>query len=703
MQTAPAVALLILLNGITAAPVNDDVLCVGTSAVTGRAGAPGCRPRADVIEPENAARAFIVLGSDGKTIRIGQLPAGATSLGGRDEQHRPTSLKFVLTAQERIRFDCLLSLSAPGRESADPLSWSIDLPSRTAMDERHLLLPAGKYAVAVDCKGFAPLRTVVETAGRPAKSVLELRLLPLPHISGRVVAAEPVIAVLHDTGQRFLGQTEPDGSFQVWLNPDDWPRSLAISAPGFGTVVAQLPSSAMAVELADVELVRAGHLAIAGPPEQLRDIEAVEIAQLTGKRDRRSYRHIDKEDFQKGNFIVRDIPPGRYSVVLAGDQPLERFAETVEVVAGETVTLLTEWTSEDVAVRTFVGEEVLGSAEVLLESVEGMWRTSLTTSAEGMRSSPLWQPGEVVFMLEHGDVAGYSGKLQLRGPSVDIRITSRTVQGTVVDADSGEPIAGVGLLLSSDLGGRIAKSREDGTFRFIGVKPGRYKLAAGGERGFSHESIAITVPEEVMTREVRLPLRSQAQLEVEVVTSRGTPAVRALLFELAANTVASIREADEGGKVYLPLGSAVPRSIVVLTSDGGLYARSLPQKSENRIRVNVPPPTSTLRITLESEDHEPIGGIALAMRFNGVMFPPPVMHLLGERAGIMLRSDVKGQIRVARVPAGLYEFWPVRSRSDVDAILGGYPGTPPLVIAAGPGENTARLGFERVTSKPKVP
>jgi hypothetical protein len=130
------------------------------------------------------------------------------------------------------------------------------------------------------------------------------------------------------------------------------------------------------------ESERAGHLAIAGAPEQLKDIEAVEIARLTGKRDLRSYRRIDKEDLHKGNFIVRDILPGRYSVVLAGDQPLERFAETVEVVSGETVALQADWTSEDVAVRTFVGEEVLGSAEVLLESVEGMWRTSLTTSAE---------------------------------------------------------------------------------------------------------------------------------------------------------------------------------------------------------------------------------------------------------------------------------------------------------------------------------
>src|SRR5687767_13200352 len=104
MQTALAVTLLLLLNEIGDEPEKGDVLCVGASSVTASIGAQGCRPEADVIEPKDVTRAFIVIGPHGKTIRIGELPAGATSLPDLDKQ---SPLKFIITAQETVRFGCV--------------------------------------------------------------------------------------------------------------------------------------------------------------------------------------------------------------------------------------------------------------------------------------------------------------------------------------------------------------------------------------------------------------------------------------------------------------------------------------------------------------------------------------------------------------------------------------------------------------------
>lgn len=697
-----------LLTTLAGLPLAADVVCIGTATVTARKTIEQCRSDAatDVIAAKDTARAFVVIKPEGAAYILGDIPPHAVSWSAVQKEATAPVIVAV-TAAETIQSQCVLSLD-PHSENAEEAGrtpkWSIDLPPPAA-GERRLMLPAGRYRVAVDCKGFVPAETTVNAEAKPQPARVHLAMIAVPRVSGRIVAPEPTVALIHDHDGRLLGQTDADGTFALPILPKEWPRSLSLSAPGLGTVVARIPPKAVTVELPVIELQKAGRVRISGAPEILRQIESVEVLDMRDRLNKKPYLNVRKETLRAKDYVIADLQPGPYLVVLAGSEPLERFGQTVDVVAGETATVHADWTAEEVEVRTFLGDDVLGDAKLYVRSVEYHWNARFTTSAEGVRKVRLWQPGAFLFLLSGAGDVDYAVEVQLNGTPVEIRVPKRTIEGKVVDAATGEPLAGLRLSLQVPRGGRTLTSGADGTFRIVGAKPGRYRLSGGGERGLSYEAIQFEVTEQMSNRQVRLELRRQPELELELVTAHGTPASGAAVIELAGNSVVSVREADEAGRVRMSRAGAPTRSMVVLTPDGGLHAQSLTlDANQSAVRVAIPPLTSAISIRLESSgDEKPIAGVSLAMRLNGVWFPDDAMHLIAQRAGLLLKSGPDGRIRLPRVPSGTYEFWPVRSRSDILAFVTGQMGAAPIVLVAKPGENVATLTFARVAPPPKAP
>jgi hypothetical protein len=697
-----------LLVACAAQPLGADVRCIGTATVTARKSVEQCRfdAASDVIAPSDVARAFVVINPEGAAFVLGEIPPGANSWAAVQKE-AVAQVTIAITAAEAVNSSCTLSLD-PVSEDAEAVGgapkWSIDLAAPAA-GERRLMLPAGQYKVAVDCKGFVPAETTVNAVAKPQPARVQLAMVAVPRISGRIVAPEPTVALIHDHDGRVLGQTAADGTFQLSILPKEWPRSLSVTAPGLGTAIVRIPPKAFTVELPDIELRKAGRVAITGTPEILRQIESVEVLDLRDRLNKKPYLNVRRDALRAKEYVIPDLQPGPYLVVLAGAQPMERFGATVDVAAGETATVHAAWSPDEVEVRTFLGDDALGNAELYVQSADFHWNATFTTSAEGVRNVRLWQPGGFGYLLTgEGDVT-YGGEVQLDGSRAEIRVPKRTVEVTVVDAATDEPLPGVEVALDDARGGSSKTTGADGTTRFVGVDPGRYRLSGGGERGLSREAFQFEVTEQMSTRQVRLELRRQPQRELELVTAQGTPAIGVTVIELAGNTVAMVREADEAGRVRLPRAAGSPRSIVVLTPDGGLHAQPLAaEETQSALRVTIPPLTSAISITVESTgDHKPIAGISLAMRVNGVLFPEMAMHVIASRAGLLLKSAADGRIRLPRVAGGTYEFWPVRSRSDIEAFVTGQMGAAPIVLVAKPGENVATLTFARVAPPAETP
>lgn len=703
MQQSLGGACLLLLTAWVALPLGADIVCIGTAAVTARKSGEQCRPAAavDVIASTDTARALVVIKPENAAFILGEIPPHASSW--RHAQKEATALVTVnITATEAIGSLCVLSLD-PQTASADPVAllppkWSIELPPPAA-GERRLMVPTGQYTIAVDCKGFIPVEATTNASVKQPPSRVRLAMVPLPRVSGRVVTPEPAVALLHDHDGRLLGQTDADGTFQLAFLPAGWPPSLAVSAPGLGTAVIRFPPKPSTLELPDIELRKAGRVSIDGSPEILRQIESVEILDMRDRLNKKPYLHVRRDALRAKDYVIADLQPGPYLVVLAGSEALERFGQTIEVVAGETATVQADWTAEEVEVRTFLGDDALGNAELYVQSAAFLWNATFTTAADGVRTVRLWQPGGFGYILTGEGGVNYSGEVRLDGTRVEIRVPKRSVEVTVVDAATDEPLPGVSLYLEKLRGGGTVKTTgADGSIRFVGVAPGRYRVTGGGEGGVSRESVQFEVTEPMSNREVRLELRRQPERELQLVTAQGMPASGVTVIELAENAVASVRQTDEAGRVRLPRAAGSLRSIVVLTPDGGLHAQPLAaEEKQSALRVTIPPLTSAITITVESAgDRKPIAAISLAMRVNGVLFPERAMDLIANRAGLLLKSAADGRIRLPRVAGGTYEFWPVRSRSDAQAFVTGQLGAAPIVLVARPGDNVAKLTFARV-------
>ena len=119
---------------------------------------------------------------------------------------------------------------------------------------------------------------------------------------------------------------------------------------------------------------------------------------------------------------------------------------------------------------------------------------------------------------------------------------NRPVSGTIVDAASGQPLAGalVSLAPTDDRdAGNSALTGDDGRFAFENVAPGHYVLAAG-RKGYVQQlykehdqfSTAIVVGPDLVTDNLRFELRRDASISGQMVDERNEPVrnARAILF-----------------------------------------------------------------------------------------------------------------------------------------------------------------------------
>jgi hypothetical protein len=120
-------------------------------------------------------------------------------------------------------------------------------------------------------------------------------------------------------------------------------------------------------------------------------------------------------------------------------------------------------------------------------------------------------------------------------------------------------------------------SESDGTFRFVGVMAGRYRLAGGGERGLSHETLNVEISDQESVRKVRLALRAQPEVELQFMNWQGAPVSNALIFEVSGNEILSMREAPKNeGRI------PHPPSFLLAESPGGYAPIAAPHGREMR-------------------------------------------------------------------------------------------------------------------------
>lgn len=651
-------------------------VCIG-DAFSVNARAEGC---GSSIQPTTEDRLYVAIDDERRRVTFGRLLASANA----------TPIKLSVTALDGLPSDCAMTIKG----TAVPGTWRVDVVPQKALIERELVFAPGKYELSVACADYEPFSRVLDAReGSAAQKTVVGSLERIPRISGRVVVkGGSVIAQIDDDNGHNLGLTSPSGEFSIAIPRKAWPARVEIGAPGYGTETRELPATPSVLELSDVQLATAGRIVISGSAEKLREIQSVDVFRVAGVRGKTLNRSFDAVELKRASYEIARLAPGKYLIVASGKKPLQKYGQLIEIAAGETSRFDAHWSDHEFEVRAFLGEDRLGDAEIRIESVEALWNSTFTLAPDGSADVGLWQPGEFVYLLQATKDIFHSGSMDFTPPTVTIRVPRRSVEGHVVEEISGEPLEGVQVVLAGGGSMRQAKSEADGSFRFVGVNAGAFQVTAGGTDGLSRESIPITLSEDAQSRSVRMKLQRRRQRTIEITTARGAPAAAATVFDVSDNAVLGVATTDNNGIVRLPQR---PRnSLIIIDGDRTVHTRVV--TGEEATSIGLLGPVANITITTEAGEDHPIEGISLAMRVNGVLFPVEMMGTLAARTGLNLRSDARGRIRLTRLPIGMYEFWPVRSRSDVEAVLSGRPGPAPVVLNVIPGENVARLTFASV-------
>lgn len=261
-----------------------------------------------------------------------------------------------------------------------------------------------------------------------------------------------------------------------------------------------------------------------------------------------------------GRYTIEKLPPGDYTVmrppesggrirVTLGGMSLRQVA----VKEGEvTVFDFDESAAITLSGRVLRGGQPVPNATIVLVldggtgGMEG-FKTAQSDN-DGRYQIQLDKPGSYMAMVR-GDILSGSGS-QTRiavpdepAPSVDIVLSAGGISGRVVDLE-GKPIVEAvvtasreGAAPSTGFGGRnSAVTASDGTFRFEGIDPGTWNVAANAPGYRNGNAPPVSVAEDGSSSPVEIRLEKGRSIRGRVVDGRGQGIAQAMVLVAPAGS-----------------------------------------------------------------------------------------------------------------------------------------------------------------------
>jgi hypothetical protein len=187
---------------------------------------------------------------------------------------------------------------------------------------------------------------------------------------------------------------------------------------------------------------------------------------------------------------------------------------------------------------------------------------------------------------------------------------------------------------------------------------------------------------------VSLQLTRTPVIQLTVSDGHGIPLIGARVFDpRRSGDVVSVTDGNGTAHVFIPEKES--REIFVVPADGSFGFLNLTSGAPDA-SLQISAGLSRIVLRAETEAHEPLMGVTVVVRYNGVTLPYEVMQALSGR-GSKTSSDAGGRIVLEHMPVGNYQFWPVASPSDLRAIQNGRPAA--LRMQVNPGENLTVMTF----------
>lgn len=591
----------------------------------------------------------LITSGDGEFLTVG-LPAGIYTMAVVAEGYETTLIGEIvpwgftksIDIELKANPGSITGVVTPAAENLIVQLYSLDnqLVNATAADPSGAYqfenLAPGNYIL----KAAAPNYSVTSTGAfvqSDTVTIVPLTITPNPgSISGNVVndlgetLANATISLLDENETPLAyGNTDVDGNYYISNVP---PGSYALIVK---LMLHTTTSGTVAVEAGqDVENIDFVMARLLGTVSGgVSDFETGEVVTGASVLLRNSLGILIKytTSDQFGKFLFRNIGPDSYTVTCSAPNYSTEITGVI-VPPGET-------TGANVRLKTTVGDiegqvvdengdpisgdniqlKLLGANKELLQA--------LLANSDGSFVIPSLSEGTYFVTAT---LAGYTANLvstiitagEVSNAVVQLSPILATVNGTVLDANTGNPITGTAVFLSLTKSTGVFVSSiypsENGVYLFDSVLPGSYLLNVNAE-GYGNEVITVTVPLEGV--EVDIALQQNPGAVTGYVTNQlsSEPLNNAVVtVSNFGKTLESKVVTDSFGQFTFP--NLSPGSYRAIVSAEQFSSQSatfeiLPDQTTSLSFILTPEPGDLIGTVTDIETGDPIAGVNIQVRY----------------------------------------------------------------------------------------
>ncbi|HYI13156.1 MAG TPA: carboxypeptidase-like regulatory domain-containing protein [Thermoanaerobaculia bacterium] len=391
---------------------------------------------------------------------------------------------------------------------------------------------------------------------------------------------------------------------------------------------------------------------------------------------------------------------GVYQVRVRGAESGEQFAMKIGIGDGDERRTTIAIAPHELTGRITLGGASLGAAALILRHKEFRWEQVVPVREDGTFHAPLWQYGQFIYSVRTPSLpTPYSAHVELGEEPFVIDIPDGRITGIVRDGKSGTPMAGVSVALQTNAGPsehhvRTATDAQ-GRFDFVGMKYGRHTVRADTPLYLQPAPAVFELDERSPLRELDLRLDPGRTVPLLVVDAGEDPVDEAMVYAIAGAKLCARAITDEDGGTAIAIPDNEAAFLFVIAQDGGFGAAHVGREhGGERVRVDLPPASSSLLIRAHTTDGAEMPPFALLMRYNGVLVPVDVLEELTAVQGLRFATGAKAEVRLERIPGGSYEFWPYRTETEAEAIVASADDVAaPIRLDVRAGKNTVAVKF----------
>jgi hypothetical protein len=608
------------------------------------------------VEPSPVARKFLAIHRGGHWVSVGTIPAGATEI-----DTAKTSGVFALNDEiagpEGASGEVVLTETKLG-------VWRFPLEAWWFQKGRlNIYVPKGTWHLIITAGGKELQKPVTLTFSKDRGRRVPSRPGTPPgriSLTGRATSARgmPDFAQITADCRSVVCDAAADGSFRCDIAR---PRSgsICIEHPRFGRRRIELEPGRTSYTLGAVELLTGATVRVVRPLH-------VELPSGTtvSLRHQRSEAAAPKPIDTPESVEFAGLAPGKYEVLLAGPDPLQRKLFPVTIGGNAEIEVVLSVAAWRLTGEVQYRDKALPNATISLTGEA--WDAELTADQSGRFDAELWSAGDYAVVVRGAALAQPYGEMKRASASDHhwrFDIPSRRIAGRVTDATTGSAVTNATLYIESKIGetrwSRAVPAAADGTFEIPGIGAGEYTITPRAAGFLPGERVTLHVAKSDGDRTLTFALDRGTLVSVVVMDTNGELVADALLasdFTPDGLKLKRLLRTDAEGRATVPVREKTTKTLYVLPRDGSIAIVTIAGGGEGPIRIVMPDAVASLSLHARTKDGEPLPRVGYELRYDGQPLPHVVLQVLASVRPFPLATDGTGQAVLEKLPAGRYEI-----------------------------------------------